>query len=408
MAFAGTRGSGDWGTDERPKNFREGILWLNPNGSAPLFAMMSKSRKQSVNDPEFAWWEETLENARLQINDGTGYTATSTSLTVDAVSALPTNITAGGLNLVVGDVLMVEKTETATYDNEIMIVSSITSDTVVVVKRGQAGTTAAGIADNTPLLRIGSAHAEGASLPSLSARNPTKVFNYTQIFRTVYGTTKTADATFARTGDAYNNDRKRKMFDHSNKMEWAFLFGQKNENTTVGATSGSPLRYTGGVREFLTTNVKIYTTSPTEDDFLDQISPIFDYQEDSGAGNERFVLAGNGFLNNINKVARNSSSSRINFDGTIKLYGMELQKWVLPQGTLGIKTHPLMSTHARFTNSAFFLDFSNLIYRPLRDTKNNDDVQAKGEDSRKGEWITETGLMLEHERTMAYLGNFVV
>lgn len=26
-ALAGLRGTGDWGTDERPKNFREYILW---------------------------------------------------------------------------------------------------------------------------------------------------------------------------------------------------------------------------------------------------------------------------------------------------------------------------------------------------------------------------------------------
>jgi hypothetical protein len=56
-AIAGLRGTGtaDWGTDERPKNFREMILWRNPNGSAPLTALMSKMRSESTDDPEFAW-----------------------------------------------------------------------------------------------------------------------------------------------------------------------------------------------------------------------------------------------------------------------------------------------------------------------------------------------------------------
>ena len=45
MAVAGLRGTGDWGTDERPKNFRETILWRDPNGSAPLTALMSKMKK---------------------------------------------------------------------------------------------------------------------------------------------------------------------------------------------------------------------------------------------------------------------------------------------------------------------------------------------------------------------------
>ncbi len=54
-AVAGLRGTGDWGTDERPKNFREMILWRNPNGTAPIFALMARVQKESVNDPEFSW-----------------------------------------------------------------------------------------------------------------------------------------------------------------------------------------------------------------------------------------------------------------------------------------------------------------------------------------------------------------
>ncbi len=41
-AVAGLRGSGDFATDERPKDFREYILWRNPNGNAPLTALLSK------------------------------------------------------------------------------------------------------------------------------------------------------------------------------------------------------------------------------------------------------------------------------------------------------------------------------------------------------------------------------
>jgi hypothetical protein len=37
--IAGLRGTGDFGTDERPKGFREGILFFNPNGEAPIFAL---------------------------------------------------------------------------------------------------------------------------------------------------------------------------------------------------------------------------------------------------------------------------------------------------------------------------------------------------------------------------------
>ena len=391
-SIAGLRGTLDWGTDERPKNFREMILWRNPNGSAPLTALMSRMKSESVNDPEFSWWEEELNAIRVT-SDSTGLSASSTAL----------GLTSGGLDLVAGDILLVEKTETATYDNELMEVSSVTSDTAVVVKRGAAGTTAATTGVSFNATKIGNVYEEGSTSPDTSTRNPTKKTNYCQIFKTAYSITETAKGTYARTGDPLKNDKKRKMFDHSVAMEFAWLFGVSNEDTS----GTEPKRFSGGLREFITTNAKIYTTTPTEDQFLTDTYKVFDY--DAGtAGNERIVIAGNGFLNSLNKLARNSSSTRVNFDGSIKAYGMQLQRWILPQGTLYVRTHPLMNTHALYTNSAFIIDPSALIYRYMRDTKMQDNIQANDADTQKGQWLTEAGLEIRHEKTMAYLGNFVV
>jgi len=389
--IAGLRGTLDWGTDERPKNFREMILWRNPNGSAPLTALMARMKSESVNDPEFSWWEEELNAIRVSSTAG-GATG-STSFTLDS----------GGLDLVPGDIMLVEKTETATYDNELIEVSTVTSDTVVVFKRGAAGTTAAATGTNVNLTKVGNVYEEGSTSPDTSTRNPTKVTNYAQIFKTAYQITETAKGTYARTGDALKNDKKRKMFDHSVAMEFAWMFGVPYEDTS----GTEPKRFTGGLRHFITTNSKVYTTSPTEDQFLEDTYKVFDY--DAGtAGNERIVFAGNGFLNNLNKLARNSSSTRVNFDGSIKAYGMQLQRWILPQGTLYVRTHPLMNTHAVYTNSAFILDPSAIIYRYMRDTKMQDNIQANDADSQKGQWLSECGLEIRHEKTMAYLGNFVI
>ena len=43
QAIAGLRGSGDFATDERPKDFREMILFRRPNGQAPLTALLSRA-----------------------------------------------------------------------------------------------------------------------------------------------------------------------------------------------------------------------------------------------------------------------------------------------------------------------------------------------------------------------------
>ena len=131
MAILGIRGTGNWGTDERPKNFRETILRRTPNGSAPLTALLSKLKSQPVDDPEFSWWEELQSIVRVRV-DGTGASAASTTI----------GVTADGFTLVPGDLVMVEKADQVTYDNEMIEVSSVASDTSVVFKRGAAGTTA--------------------------------------------------------------------------------------------------------------------------------------------------------------------------------------------------------------------------------------------------------------------------
>ena len=391
MAFAGLRGTGDWATDERPKNFREMILWANPNGSAPLTALLAKARSEKTNDPEYNWWEETLNIVRITTDADLNTTSTAVSTA------------SGALQLVAGDVLLLEKTEDTTYTNEIALVSSVTSDVAFVVKRAQAGTTGANFVSGGSMTRIGSVFAEGTTSPDVQSQNPTKVNNYAQIFKSAYELTRTAELTSTRTGDPLKNDKKRKMFSHSVNLEHAFMFGKKYE--TTGA-NGKPLRYTGGIRQFITTNVKIYTTTPTLDTFFDAVYPVFDYETDAGGSSERIVLAGNGFLNTLNKLVAADTNSRVNYDGTVKVYGLELMKYVLPQGTLGVKTHPLMNVHPVYKNSAFVLNIGALRYRYLRDTTPQDNIQANDADTHKGQWLTEAGLEMNHQKTCAYIGNF--
>lgn len=394
MAFAGLRGTGDWATDERPKNFREMILWRSPNGQAPITGLLSKMAEEKTDDPEFAWWEEQLDVVRLTLNG----VMNTTTTTVFVVSA-------NALMLVPGDVLLIENAaaDVAVSTFEIVTVAGVASDTTFDATRGRAGTTAAAIITGAGLTRIGSVFSEGSTSPSVSSRNPTKLFNYTQIFKTAYELTRTAKQTSTRTGDPLKNDKKRRMFDHSVNLEMAFLFGKAFEYATGGA-NGKPLRLTGGIRSFITTNVTVFTTTPTETTFLNAVQPVFNY--DGGGGNERILFCGNGALTSLNKLAKAGMQVRV--DEVVKLYGMELQRWIVPQGTFLMRSHPLLNTHARYSNSMFVIDPSAMKYRYLQDTVPQDNIQANDADEQKGQWLTECGLEFRHERTMAYLGNFVV
>lgn len=387
--FQGLRGTGDWGTDERPKNFREMILWRNPNGSAPLTGLLSKMASRKVDDPEFAWWEEELAPIRLVVN-GVITTTTVTSVVVNS----------GANALSPGDILLAEaSTDSATL--ELLSVVAITSDTAFTVARGQAGTTPAAIPNSSGLLRIGNTFSEGSTSPTASANNPTKIKNFCQIFKTAFDITNTAKLTYARTGDPLKNDKKRKMFHHSVSMENAFLFGTPFETT---GSNGKPLRFTAGLRTQIVTNVTLFATTPTETTFLTAVQPVFDF--DGGGGNQRLVLCGNGFLTSLNKLAKAGMSVRV--DEVVKLYGMNLQRWIMPQGELYLRSHPLMNVHPRYTYSAFIIDPSSLVYTYMRDTHIEDNIQAPDADEQKGQWLSECGLEWHHERTMAYIGNFLI
>lgn len=409
MAVAGLRGTGDWSTGERPKNFRELILWRNPNGMTPIFALSARIAKESTDDPEFNWWTEPNDIVRLNVTPAIGSAATTTIVvnSADPSVAAPTNFWGTATNLKEGDMLMVEPVaDAAVFAPEIMRVVSVTNDTTFVVVRGVAGTTALALADNTKLLLIGSSYAEGTRAPLSNTRNPFKYNNYTQIFKDTYEMTGTAEQTRLLTGDPVKNDKKRKTFDHARAIEMALLFGQKSE---VVGSNGKPQRTFDGIRKFVAAqNTTVFTAAYSLTQLLDAISPIFDF--DTEAGDQRIAFVGNGALNALNYRLLNStgqSAVRINYDSKATAWGMNFNELIVPQGKLLLKTHPLMNRHPLYRNSMLVLDFSALKWRPMRnrDTKFKDNAQNNDEDTRKGYWQTEAGLEVWHGGlTLGWIG----
>ena len=55
VSIQGLRGTGNWATDERPKDFRESILWLNPNGDTPITAFLGKLYLNSESFINYLW-----------------------------------------------------------------------------------------------------------------------------------------------------------------------------------------------------------------------------------------------------------------------------------------------------------------------------------------------------------------
>src|SRR3990167_11354669 len=187
MSIQGLRTTSNFVTDQRPKNWREGILMLYPNGKAPLTGLTSQMKEESTNDPEFNWWEKEIDDRRIGI--ATSYVALATNDT-------SITVTGDALTLKEGDLLYAEQT------GEIMLVAADpVSDTVFTAIRGYAGTTTKiGVLVGTgtgagvsPVLQIiGSANEEGSLAPTGISFDPTKRTSYTQIFRNTLEMTRTA------------------------------------------------------------------------------------------------------------------------------------------------------------------------------------------------------------------------
>lgn len=404
--IAGLRGTGDWGTDERPKDFRESILFYNPNGTAPIFALTGKAGKKTVTDPQFSWWNEPNTLWRGVTSGALGTTDTIVTLSSGDPTATTANLNWGtATHLKVGDLLFVEPAADAqSFTGEIVQVSNVLSDTQITVARGAGGTTAGSIPNASNLTLIGSAFAEGTGAPPAVARNPLKFTNFTQIFKDTYELTGTTTETFARTGDAWSNDKKRKMFDHARAIELSFLWSQASE--TVGG-NGKPMRTMGGLRTFIpASNTTVFSTATTVPSFLDALTPLFDF--DTEGGDTRIGFFGNKAITELNKILFATTNVRVNWDREIKIFGMDFKEMILPRGRVLFRSHPLMSRHGLLQSAAFILDFASVKYVALkgRDTRVKDDVQLKDEDVRRGFIQTECSIMVDRGGlTCAYLGH---
>ena len=425
--FLGMRGNGDWVTDQRPLNWRQQILKLYPNGQAPLTAMLSMMSSSSADDPEFNWW-----------------TQEQTSVTGDVagvftIADLSVAYAGGG---VAGNTLFIRVTDSSVFervrqgheillrdasDYRVDVIGKITevhrgaAEEVYAVKLLEAD-------DNSPtndlsdcdnFKIVGNINPEGGEMPDAIALNPTKVYNYTQIFRTPLSITRTARKTRLRTGDQYQKAKAEALEMHSWEMELAFWWGIRTEN--IG-DNGKPERTTMGainfIRQYAPNNVDDFTLNATyagqtwaaagEIWFKAMLEQIFRYGAD-----QKMAFVGSGCLLGIDRLAM--SSGQINLVPGQKTYGMEIREWVTPFGTIYMKTHPLFSYDATTRNMMVILEPKELEYRYIDDTafygENNSKTHSEGYGQRRvdgtnEEFLTECGLEFGLPQKCAVLNGF--
>lgn len=393
MAIQGLRDTSGFVADQRPKNWREGILLLEPNGNTPLFALTSLMASREVDDPEFNWWEKSVQDRRFRIDEDLDTTETEITLLAGST----------GRSLKDGDLLMVEQTLEL-----LRVVGDPTSDTSIVVQRGWAGSTPtalthAGANVNPYMFVVGSAYEEASLAPTGIAFDPAKVYNYTQIHRDTLEISRTAQKTRLRTGDAVKTAKAETLQIHSMGIERAFWFGERFE----GTQAGKPIRTSRGIMRFLPSENILSATSAGMD--MDELEAHL-YQAFKFGSDQKMAFMGNRAILGVNQAVRKNSSYQI-FAGE-KEFGMQVQRLVTPYGEIVMKRHPLFNQLSGGLNDAasaflgleswmFILDMKNLKYVYLKDsdTKYEAELEANGLDGMKSGYISEVSLELHHPKT---------
>ena len=359
---------------------------LEPN-SAPLVQITTKTkgRKRRAINTTFEWFEDEPFPYWDAVNYGSGYNSSATSVVVDNGSYF------GSANLV-----LLPRT------GEIVRVSSVSSNTLTIT-RAAAGSTAAAIVDGDDLRIIGSAHAEGATAGTMKATKKSRGYNYTQIFRDTFGATGTEEASELYWGNDRTRDRKNRGVAHALNIEAAFLFGQRDEDTS-GST---PIRTTRGVLNWITTNTEAIGGFISEDAWNSFLQNGFLHSSSQGK-NSKWFFGSRAVIGAINGFARDA----LQVVPKDKTYGISVQNYTSFFGDVLLMAHNLLENNpasngtgtAKYGGYGILMDPQSPTYRFLaangknRDTKLRRDIQANDADSWQDEYLSEIGMEYRMER----------
>lgn len=389
-AVQGLRGTGEFSTDFRPKNYRELFTLLEPNGNAPLNAMLAMTSSESTDDPEYKNFRDELPDRKLIVGvavPGTPASGASENIT----------LTASNMNIYAVAGSLVANLRTG----EVYYVTADTTGTTLAVTRAVGQANGAAINLNDTLYVIGHAAAEGSNVPTALSFDAEVAFNYTQIFKTTFSVTGTQKETYLRTGDKLEEAMTKALKLHMSDIERAMFFGRKSE--TNGSTA-QPLRTTGGLVNELDQVIDVGSGAETatagtmtEAEFDQKlIETVFAY-----GSSQKIAFVGATVAANLQKVAK----GRWTPESVQGAYGVNLTNYKTFAGDLMVHLHPQFRHITDMANAMVIVDFPYLKYRYManRDTKLLENIETPGEDIFKHAYQTECGLELTQGKVHTYI-----
>ena len=217
---------------ETPINIDTAIYMLNADDLPMLGGINSDGYpmigRQPVDNSVFYW-----------LNDEFLVPRTTCAEVLDAIETDVDVAVGSGERFAAGDAIRI--------NDEIMYVTGVTNDTLTVT-RGASGTVAAVAAIGDEVIGVGTVLAEG-SIGDEQFTGRTKLSNFTQIFTSKISITRTARRIpkYGMPGGELPRQTRKVLLSEGVNMEQSFMYGVKYQAGNV--------RQTGGLTEFLTTNV---------------------------------------------------------------------------------------------------------------------------------------------------------
>ena len=390
--ISGTQLTNSVNSLERKVDIPDEILYLEPDNAPLVHLTMGRGaaadgrsasiKKRVAINPEFKMLEKASASPWTSINNGGGYTAGATTLTVDDSTNVPQYAV---LKVVGGEQLLVLSKPTATSIN---------------VKRAYGDTSAAAIADDCPLYVTSIAMEEGSTPPTAIAVQVRSRANYLQIIRKTFGLSRTLQKSELYGGKKREDLRKENFLEIMRMVERAFIYNEPYEGLTSGPIAGNPLRMTGGVNYWLTDSgsVSSVTTTLTKQVWITYLRNLFRY-----GSRQKVVLCAPIIIDAVNYW----KDGKLQMRPDDYVYGLKCDTWETGHGTaylvrdIALENSTVGDTTLGFGGFALGLDLPNLWYRYLTDSDIAlyEDIVKDGRDGWMDEYMGEVGLHLQLPET---------
>lgn len=335
-------------------SFAEALMRTSPNGMCPLFGLTSMLPEATALAVEHGYFTKAMVFPSVTLG----------AAVADGVAT--TFTVADSSTLVAGQLLRAQTT------GEIVRVTSITDATHIVVLRAVGRVSAAAIGNGVKLYSVGNAFEQGSNAPASRLINPTRVLNFTQIFRNNWALPGTVTAVQPIVGNSLVAESRADCgFFHGADIETAFIFGQRSGqmvNNQYLTTMDGIVETVRTLAPAGNTNTAGATTNYTQ--LQTYLNPVFDTQVNGRNGNRRLLFTGGRGRTVINDIGRLSGQYSI-VDGQTD-FGLQFQTFKTSRGEFKLIEHPMFNSNDDWKGMAIAVDMEAIRVPYLRKTKSTE------------------------------------